>query len=453
MNTEQTSKNIFTYIKTHYGETILAKIWKLEKTKIKYSSYTNNLRFSLRCHHNKILPKDLQLKSRIKTERSKKILQRAGKLLLQEWIHINYVIRDRLKNGIKQLQGKILESITPEEFHHVEKIHEKSYRKSFDLTKKRHIRKFDELISRNRIRQSTTNIADKRKWVINMSSRQLTHIETDLLAKGLNFSITSKTLPNKDIIATIEDAVKDLEKEEADTIRAKVSLTLLNSKPPKDNLSKDERKALKELQSDTSIGILPADKGRSTVILNREDYLEKCMDHINNGPYQLLRKDPTTKMKAKTLTDGVAMGSPASSTTAEIYMQAHESTAISTVLHPSKVWERFVDDVYSIVKRTQLENFFHHINNLHQNIKFTMEEESNGELAFLDTLLKRNNGEISVLVYRKPTHTDQYLHYSSHHQTSCKKSVVSSLFNRAHSIITNKDDLHKENAKKYDIKI
>ena len=92
------------------------------------------------------------------------------------------------------------------------------------------------------------------------------------------------------------------------------------------------------------------------------------------------------------------MGGPASSTTAEIYMQAHESTAISTALHPPKVWERFVDDVYSIVKRTHLENFFHHINNLHQNIKFTTEEESNGELAFLDTLLKRNNG-ISVLVY------------------------------------------------------
>ena len=39
-------------------------------------------------------------------------------------------------------------------------------------------------------------------------------------AKGINFSITSKTLPNKDIIATAEDAVKGLEKEEADTIRA-----------------------------------------------------------------------------------------------------------------------------------------------------------------------------------------------------------------------------------------
>ena len=101
MNTEQTNENVFTYIKTHYGKTILAKIRKLEKTMIKYSSYTNNLQFSLRCHHNKVLPKDLQLNSRIKTEKSKIVLQRAGKLLLQEWIHINHAIRYRLKNSIE----------------------------------------------------------------------------------------------------------------------------------------------------------------------------------------------------------------------------------------------------------------------------------------------------------------------------------------------------------------
>ena len=76
-----------------------------------------------------------------------------------------------------------------------------------------------------------------------------------------------------------------------------------------------------------------------------------------------------------------------------------------------------------------------------------MEEESNGELAFFDPLLKLTNADISVLVYRKPTHTGQYLHFRSHHQTSCKESVVSSLFNRAYYIITNKDDLHKENAR------
>ena len=52
------------------------------------------------------------------------------------------------------------------------------------------------------------------------------------------------------------------------------------------------------------------------------------------------------------------MGGPASSTTGEIYMQAHEDTAISMALHHPKVWEQFVDDVYSILKRTHLENVF-----------------------------------------------------------------------------------------------
>ena len=89
------------------------------------------------------------------------------------------------------------------------------------------------------------------------------------------------------------------------------------------------------------------------------------------------------------------MGGP--STTAEMYMQAHEHIAISMALHPPKVLERFVDDFYFILKHTHLENFFHHINNLYQNTKFAMEEEGNGVLAFLDTLLKQNNGKISVL--------------------------------------------------------
>ena len=55
-----------------------------------------------------------------------------------------------------------------------------------------------------------------------------------------------------------------------------------------------------------------------------------------------------------------------------------------------------------------LENLFHDINNLYQNIKFTIEEESNEELAFLYSLLKQNNEKISLLVYRKLMYTDQY---------------------------------------------
>ena len=37
-----------------------------------------------------------------------------------------------------------------------------------------------------------------------------------------------------------------------------------------------------------------------------------------------------------------------------------------------------------------------------------MKEKRNGQITFLDSLLKQNNGKISVLVHRKPTDTDQY---------------------------------------------
>ena len=67
----------------------------------------------------------------------------------------------------------------------------------------------------------------------------------------------------------------------------------------------------------------------------------------------------------------------------QFFLQTHEQTVVSTVLHPPKVWERFVNEIYSILKGSHLENFFHHINNLHQNIKLIMEDKSNGELAFL----------------------------------------------------------------------
>ena len=65
------------------------------------------------------------------------------------------------------------------------------------------------MISKSKVTQSATKVTDKKKWVISLSYRQLTHIKTDLLQKGLNLSFTFKTLMNKDIVATVKDPVKD----------------------------------------------------------------------------------------------------------------------------------------------------------------------------------------------------------------------------------------------------
>ena len=129
------------------------------------------------------------------------------------------------------------------------------------------------------------------------------------------------------------------------------------------------------------------------------------------------------------------MRGSASSTTAEIYMQAQERTAISTALHPPKVWERFA--VYSILKRTHLENIFHHINNLYHNIKFTMGEES---MEIMERSLYWYIGSLRTLTI--PT-----LQLLSPSKMQGKCCFLHSLFNRAYFIITNKDDLRKENGR------
>ena len=119
-------------------------------------------------------------------------------------------------------------------------------------------------------------------------------------------------------------------------------------------------------------------------------------------------------------------------------MRAHKESAISTALHPPKVCDRFLDGICSI------------LNEQLRQILCLPRRKCNVELAFLDTLLKLNNRKISTLEYRTPAHRDQQLHYSCHHQTSCKESVVS-FFNRAYSIIPNKDDLTKEYARKKEV--
>ena len=68
-------------------------------------------------------------------------------------------------------------------------------------------------------------------------------------------------------------------------------------------------------------------------------------------------------------------------------------------------------------------------------IKFTVEEEKEGSVAFLDTMKTRNpDGTIKTRVYRKATHTDKYLQFNSHHPSQHKRSVARTLLDRAKNI-------------------
>ena len=54
-----------------------------------------------------------------------------------------------------------------------------------------------------------------------------------------------------------------------------------------------------------------------------------------------------------------------------------------------------------------------------------MEIEKDNTIPFLDTTVTRDpDGLLTTTFYRKPTHTDQYLTYDSHHSQSVKRGIV-----------------------------
>ena len=106
----------------------------------------------------------------------------------------------------------------------------------------------------------------------------------------------------------------------------------------------------------------------------------------------------------------------------------------------------FVDDTFVIINKADKDEFLTHINSVDHNIQFTAEEPGpGGSLPFLDILISPDEeGRLVTSVYRKPTHTDQYLQWDSHHPISAKYSVVGTLYHRAKTISSNNDKLHKE---------
>ena len=63
----------------------------------------------------------------------------------------------------------------------------------------------------------------------------------------------------------------------------------------------------------------------------------------------------------------------------------------------------------------------------------------------MDTIVKPEvDGSLSITVYRKPTHTDQYLQWDSNHHLSAKFSVIQTLSHRASTVCSNPELLQKE---------
>jgi hypothetical protein len=145
-------------------------------------------------------------------------------------------------------------------------------------------------------------------------------------------------------------------------------------------------------------------------------------------------------------TEWVAMDSPLSPVIANFFMEDFEKKAIEQAAHTPICWFRYVDDTFVIWPHGQekLTELLNHLNGLHNNIQFAIEKEEEGHLPFLDIdVYRKTDSSLGHRLYRKPTHTNLYLHQNSHHHPAHKQSVLVSLTHRA-TALCDQDSLNQE---------
>ena len=106
-----------------------------------------------------------------------------------------------------------------------------------------------------------------------------------------------KEIPYMDIVSTTESSALKLEYDkknsEAQNLRKDVLRILKMAKPTKNNLTPEQRKALKEIKNDEEISIYPFDKGAGLVRIKTNDAIKKIKEQI--GDTEIIKIDPTPK--------------------------------------------------------------------------------------------------------------------------------------------------------------
>ena len=302
MTPDSSNKNLHSTIFSQHGRESLLCLRKLEGTEKKLAAWQNHRHFNPRCLRSDLTPISLKLSSTVQGKASERVLKQTERKLLEIRTRQCKFTIDKLCEQKETLKSKLFETIkTKEEQDEISNFLAHAHKTTFETAKSRQRNKFEKLKDAQfRLDTAThqNNIQDR--WVINKSSLTLNENTTELLKKGLNFAVTPKNVPTEDIITATELACKNLDGERAANLKSEITRAVKRRKKIKPNITVEEVRALQELRKNDSVMILPADKGRATVILDRSEYDSKITKILDDTKtYEKLSKDPTTTFKNK----------------------------------------------------------------------------------------------------------------------------------------------------------
>ena len=125
------------------------------------------------------------------------------------------------------------------------------------------------------------NNNNNSRWVRNLSRRPLTKAKENILSHGPNYASVTKEPPIREYIAQIKRVCQGLTQGGAEEVRGDVKSIMNRMKPQKSNISKEQARAMKELNKDQDRMVLTADKGVSVVVMDREEHEKKSEELLS----------------------------------------------------------------------------------------------------------------------------------------------------------------------------
>ena len=127
--------------------------------------------------------------------------------------------------------------------------------------------------------------------------------------------------------------------------------------------------------------------------------------------------------------DGVSMGACLGPVLANIIMTELEKHVVDGLIQQGliKFYVRYVDDTLLLVKPEDIDHILQKFNKFHKNLEFTVDRFENCVPHFLDMEIHPDG----ISIFRKETHTAQFVNYESYTKYNHKVAWIRSLITRA----------------------
>ena len=291
-------KGLFTFLQEKYDRPCMLAARKYVNISKRLARHVQHLTFNTRCKRYSVIPTYLRARPLVPSAEGRKIALRFSTQSLLAQICLNHRAISRLQRDLDSQYVLLSGLLSSEDLTSLVSLRNQAYDVVTQRCKSRQKSKFDKLLSKSFSKSSDDTSSDR--WVVNLSSATLAEPEVAVLRKGLNFAPSPSRVPVTQFIASVERCLSAFSQEEAAVIRKKVAVVLQKSKPPPSNLPPPLHSALRNLGKRDDILILPADKGRATVVLDKIVYDAKVLSLLNDdNTYKKLDKDPTQCMERK----------------------------------------------------------------------------------------------------------------------------------------------------------